>query len=109
MQDYKVTRLFNIPFQTKRVSARQEVKWCPPPSLVIKINFDGSTICSHPCGAVGIMFRDSNTTFLGALASNIGHASAAEAEFSACMLAIEKAREMQMTQICLESDSFNSG
>jgi len=106
MQDYKVSRLFNIPFQTKRVSARQEVKWCPPPSPVIKINFDGSAIGSHPCGAVGIVFRDSNTTFLGALASNIGHASATEAEFSACMLAIEKAREMQMTQICLESDSL---
>jgi len=106
MLDYKVARLFNIPFQTKKVDIRQEVKWCPPPSNVIKINFDGSAIGSHPCGAVGIVLRDSNASFLGAIASNIGPASALEAEFSACMLAIEKAKELHLTNICLESDSL---
>jgi ribonuclease HI len=60
----------------------------------------------QPCGAVGIVLRDSMATFLGAIASNIGHASAIEAEFSAWMLAIEKARDMLLTHICLETDSI---
>lgn len=83
-----------------------EVHWCPPPTNVIKINFDGSSIGAHPCGAAGIVFRDSEALFLGAIASNIGHATALEAEFSACMLAMEKAMELQLTNIILETDSI---
>jgi len=44
---------------------------------------------------------------LGAISSNIGHASPIEAEFCACMLAIEKALEMGLSNICLESDSID--
>ncbi|XP_024628618.2 uncharacterized protein [Medicago truncatula] len=101
MQDFKISRLFSIPLHTKRV-----VDWCPPPYNTIKINCDGSSIGTQPCGAIGIVFRDYRANFLGAFASNIGHASAIEAEFSACMMAIEKARDMLLTQICLETDSL---
>lgn len=100
MQDY------NIPFQSKRVTVKQEVKWRPPPTGVFKFNCDGSTIGAHPCGAIGIVIRDSCCNFLGTISSNIGHASAPEAEFSACMLAIEKGRDLHMTQFCLETDSL---
>jgi len=53
----------------------------------------------HPCGAVGFLFRDSSSIFLGALASNIGHASSLEAEFCAFMLAVEKAKELRLDRI----------
>ena len=106
MQDYKVARLFNIPLHTKLINISQEVNWCSPSPNVIKINCDGSSIGSHPCGAVGIVFRDYRANFLGAISSNIGHANALEAEFSACMLEIEKARELHLSNICLESDSI---
>jgi hypothetical protein len=107
MHDYKISRLFNIPFITRTINVTQEVHWYPPTPHVVKINFDGSDIGAHPCGAIGIVIRDSACTFLGAISSNIGHASAIDAEFSACMLAIEKARDLQLNQICLETD-FNA-
>ncbi len=44
--------------------------------------------------------------FLGAITSKIGHASSLEAEFSACMVVIEKAKEIQLTQVCFEIDSM---
>lgn len=81
----------------------------------MKFNCDGSSIGSHPCGSLGIVLRDSHSNFLGAISSNIGHASSLEAEFSACMLAMEKAKEMHLMHICLETDSlkvviaFNKG
>jgi hypothetical protein len=73
---------------------------------VVKINCDGSSIGVSPCGAIGIVFRDSRAKFLGAIASNIGHASAIKAEFSACMMAIEKAMELRLSHICIETDSI---
>ncbi|AES90682.2 transmembrane protein, putative [Medicago truncatula] len=45
------------------------------------------------------LFSGTIAHFLGAIASNIGHATAVEAEFSACMLAIEKAMELQIQAI----------
>ena len=107
MQDYKISRLFNIPLQTKRIIIKQEVHWSPPPPDVVKINCDGSSIGPHPCGAIDIVFGDSRSNFLGAISSNIGHATALEAEFSDCLLAIEKAMEMQLPIICLETDSIH--
>jgi len=52
------------------------------------------------------VIRDSNANFLGALFSNIGYASPLESEFSATMLAIEKAQAMHLHNVCLESDSI---
>jgi hypothetical protein len=94
MLDYKISRLFNIPLKTKRVKVSHEIHWCPPPTDVVKFNCDGSAIGTQPCGAIGIVIRDSNSFFLGAISSNIGHASALEAEFCACLSAIEKARDI---------------
>jgi ribonuclease HI len=105
MHDYKVARLFNIPLKTKSVSVRQEVHWCPQATAMIKFNCNGSSIGAQPCGAIGIVIRDSSHAFLGAISSNIGYATALEAEFAACLLASEKAMEMQLTHICLETYS----
>jgi len=115
IQDYRVAKLFNIPFKVKRSTPSQEVVWRPPSAGFVKINCDGSSIGSHPCGSLGIVLRDSSADFLGAIASNIGHASSVEAEFSASMLDLEKAKEMHLSHICLETDSlkvvvaFNKG
>jgi len=106
MKDYKISRLFSIPLKTKRVTSKQDIHRCPPPTDVIKLNCDGSSIGAHPSGAIGIVIRDSTPSFMGAIASNIGNATAIEAEFSACMMTIEKAKEMQLKVICLETDSL---
>ena len=75
----------------------------PPTSGAVKINCDGSSFGSHPCGAIGFVIRDSSCIFLGAMASNIGHASSMEAEFSVFMLAIEKAKDMCLSFLWMET------
>jgi ribonuclease HI len=106
MIDYRVARLFNIPFKIKVTTPTQIVSWKPPTNGAIKLNCDGSSIGTHPCGSIGVVIRDSNANFLGAISSNIGHASPLEVEFSACMLAIEKAQALHLNNICLETDSI---
>jgi len=51
------------------------------------------------------VFRNSTSTFLGAFAQNVGHATPLE-EFCACMFAIEKASELQLKDIWIETDSL---
>ena len=106
MLDYNVARLFNLPLQTNRIRIVKTVTWIPPLAGVVKINCDGSAFGHNPCGAVGFVFRDSSCNFLGAMASNIGHASSLEAEFYAFMLATEKAKEMTTSRLWLETDSL---
>lgn len=77
-----------------------------PSCDTVKFNCDGSSVGVHPCGAIDIVIRDFNFAFLGAISSNIGHASSIEVKSSACMLAFEKAMEMGLSSICLESDSI---
>lgn len=96
MLDYKVSKLFNIPLKIKRHIPVHDVVWIPPPSGVIKLNCYGSSVGTHPCGSIGVVLRDSHAQFLGALSNNIGHASSLEAEFSALMLAMDKAQELHL-------------
>lgn len=97
MIDYKVAAMFNIPFKVKRLRPIHETVWKPPSDGFIKFNCDGSSVGNHPSGSIGLVIRDSQSRFLGAISSNIGHATPLEAEFSACMLAMEKAKEMHLT------------
>jgi len=106
MLDYKVAKLFNIPLKANRVIPSIDVVWSYPSEGFIKFNCDGSSVGSQPCGSVGVVIRDSLASFLGAISSNIGYATPLEAEFRACMLAIEKAKELHLTNICLETDSL---
>jgi hypothetical protein len=106
MQDYKVAKLFNIPFKVKTITPHLDVIWKPPLGKMVKFNCDGSSIGSHPCGSIGIVIRDSNHRFLGATLSNIGNATSVDAEFCAGMMAMERAQEMQLLHVCLETDSL---
>lgn len=95
MQDYKISQLFHIPLKSKRVSPFTEIAWKPTSGGTIKFNCDESSIGAHPCGAIGIVIRDSNSVFLGAISSNIGYASP-----------IDKAMAMSLSNICLKTDSI---
>lgn len=106
MQDFKVSRLFGIPVKTRHFTTIQEVSWTPPPAGCIKFNYDGSSFGSPPCGAVGVVIRDSFSKFLGAFAQNVGHATPLDAEFSACMFAMEKASALHLSDIWIETDSL---
>lgn len=106
MVDYQVSNFFNIPFKTKRAIIAKMVVWTPPTGEVVKINCDGSSYGTNPCGAIGFVLRGSSSIFLGALASNIDFASSLEAEFCAFMLAIDKAKDHGLTSIWMETDSM---
>jgi ribonuclease HI len=106
MQDYNITKLFNIPLKIKRITPAQDIAWIPPVGDIVKINCDGSSIGGQPCGDIGVVFRDSASHFLGALSSNIGHATSLDAEFCAGMVALEKAQSMHLMNIFLETDSI---
>jgi len=82
------------------------VTWIPPLAGVVKINCDGSAFGHNPCGAVGFVLRDSSCNLLGAMASNIGHASSLEAEFCTFMLATEKEKEMSISRLWMETYSL---
>jgi hypothetical protein len=105
MTDFKLSQLFGIPFKLGRVVPVQDVHWIYPSLGCVKINCDGSSVGSHPCGSIGIVYR-SASLFLGAFSQNIGYAYALEAEFCACMMAIERASEMCLADIWLETDSL---
>ena len=107
MHDYHIARLFNIPFRSKRLHYVRSIAWKPPAGDTVKFNCDGSVIGPHPCGAVGLVIRNSHFHFLGAMVSNIGHASSIKAEFYACLIAMEKAQHIHLSNICLETDSLS--
>jgi len=52
----------------------------PPSSDYIKINCDGYSYGSPPCGAIGVVFRNSVAAFVCAFAQNIGYATPLETD-----------------------------
>jgi ribonuclease HI len=77
----------------------------PPANGCVKINCDGSAFGCSSCGSVGLVIRGSKSKFLGAMVQNIGHASPLVSEFCACILSMEKAMELHLTNLWLETDS----
>lgn len=105
MSDLKISLLFGIPMKLKRVTPAREICWTPSEEGCIKINCDGSTFENPSNGSIGFVIRNYKAEFMGAMTQNIGYASPLEAEFGACMLAMEKARELLFTNLWIETDS----
>jgi ribonuclease HI len=78
-----------------------------PPVSCTKVNCDGSSFGNPIFGSNGVVFRASPSFFIGALAQNIGIKSSLEAEFGACMFAMEKADDMDLRDIWIETDSLS--
>lgn len=106
MKDLRMSQLFGIPLKTSRAHTPQASHWLPPDFGWVKINCDGSSFGSHPNGSVGFVLRDTHASFLGDMVQNIGYASSLEAEFCACMLALEKAMDLQLSHVLIETDSL---
>lgn len=90
MSDLILSQLFCIPLKSKVMKTSHDISWSPPDLGCVKLNCDGSTFGTPSDGSIGFVLRDANSGFLGAMVQNIGYASSLDAEFSACMLAIEK-------------------
>jgi hypothetical protein len=67
----------------RRVSATRVEQWQPPPTNVVKINFDGGFLAAEMRGSTRAILRDANGAFLGASAKwllTVSSALVAEAE-----------------------------
>jgi len=106
MTDFKLFQLFGVPLKASRVDPVAQVKWISPRFGCVKINIDGSSVGNPPSGTIGIVSMTYQSTFIGAIAQNIGYATALEVEFSAFMYGIEKAIDMHLTDIWIGRDSL---
>jgi ribonuclease HI len=84
----------------------KEVVWQPPILNWVKCNCDGASLGNPGLSACGGLFRNSNASFLGAFASNLGINTSLNSELIGAMLAIEIANSKGWTQLWLESDSM---
>jgi len=106
MHDLRVSQLFGIPVKIKSIQPPQYSRRLPPDVGWVKVNCDGSYFGTNPNGSIGFVLRDSQANFVGAMVQNIGYTTPIEAEFCACMMAMEKAKELQLTHLWIETDSL---
>jgi ribonuclease HI len=106
MTDFQLSQLFGIPLKYGRIKTVIDVHWQPPDAGWIKVNCDGSSMGISNSVSIGFVFRDADANFKGAFTQNIGYATSLEAEFCSCMLAIEKAIELNFSSLCIETDSL---
>jgi len=106
LSDFFVLQHFEVTCRPRLSDRITEVRWKLPDWGWIKVNTDGSSIGSSNIAAIGLIFRDHNAGFIGALAENIGYFNALFAEFFAVMFAIEKAHEMHWSKLWIENDSW---
>jgi ribonuclease HI len=80
-------------------------KWLPPPSGTMKLNTDAAVAKTTEGGAVVVVCRDANGTFLGAFALSLSDSfSPATLEARACREALALAQDLNLTKICVASD-----
>lgn len=104
--DLRIGALFQLAPRPSRQISSSPVFWILPHRGCRKINVDGSALGSPSCGAIGVAVRDWEGTFLAGFVLNIGHSSAFVAELCTAMFAIEKAVELNWSDIWIETDSL---
>ena len=94
----------------KKSIHRPCAQWKPPPSGYYKLNVDASFFAESKKGGWGFVARDNDGVFLEAGAGNISRAAdALQAEAMAALRGLEKAAELGMTRIVLETDAATLG
>ena len=81
------------------------VIWLRPSPGWVKINCDGAAIGSPGCAAAGSLCRDFTGSAIFSFASPIGVRFAFEAELLAVSLAVDKAFQLKLSPVWIESDS----
>ena len=94
----------------KKSIHRPCAQWKPPPSGYYKLNVDASFFAESKKGGWGFVARDNDGVFLEAGAGNISRAAdALQAEAMAALRGLEKAAELGMTRIVLETNAATLG
>ena len=100
LMDFGVSTVQRSPVPSSPVQ-----KWCPPPSAMVKLNFDAGFDSDGGTGATGAILRDHTGFFVAASCSNIPFVQdAATAEARGLRDGLLLANEMGCNKICVEGD-----
>ena len=85
---------------------KQHIRWNPPPSTSLKINFDGAVFRETDEVGLGVVVCDHQGRVMASMFENIKLASSSnEVEALAVMRAISFALELHLPSIIVEGDS----
>ncbi|XP_058756625.1 uncharacterized protein LOC131629842 [Vicia villosa] len=104
MINFSLLKRFDIRINPTRSIRHIDVLWSPPPVGWIKGNIDGVASGSPSISSCGGIFRDHMGDHIGSFCNFLGEGIAELAEYSAVMVAIEKAQDCGWQKLWLESD-----
>ena len=106
LDEFHMTRQ-GLKFQWQRVIRLAQNQWFPPPTDVVKINFDGATCPKKKKAGVGVVIHDVNGLVLASCAK-IKHQpyKAVEIESLAAATALSLATDLGFRWVLLEGDSM---
>ncbi|KAK9992106.1 hypothetical protein SO802_027091 [Lithocarpus litseifolius] len=85
----------------------QDVRWSPPPRTRYKINVDGAVFKTQKSAGVGVLIRDDQGLIVAALSQKINAPlGALEVEAKAVEVALQFARDVGISDLIIEGDSF---
>ena len=85
---------------------RQPTKWEPPPSPLLKINFDGAVFKDKGEVGIGVVVCDSHGMVIASLAENIQRPSSSdEVEALAAVRVVSLAMDLNLHSFIVEGDS----
>jgi ribonuclease HI len=91
--------------QLKPVAPRAVEHWLPPDGGWHKVNADGAYSAESHTGGCGVVLRNHHGEFIAGASHFLTSVSDPErAEIIACKRAVELARNVGVTKVCLESD-----
>ncbi|XP_058733389.1 uncharacterized protein LOC131604997 [Vicia villosa] len=104
MHDFEILKRFKIIIRPPRAPNIWEVLWQPPPGTWTNLNYDGASLSSG-VSACGVISKDNQGSFLGAIASPLVHSNSLIVELSGAIFAVEFAHERNWNFVWLELDS----
>lgn len=94
------------PASREPVSVQRKQKWSRPPSDFIKINCDGAFAQEHLTGGWGYVMRGPDGQFIGSGYGRLNNVmEASHAEVIAALQALQRASDMGMQNVILETDA----
>jgi ribonuclease HI len=106
ISEFVLLQKFHVKMKFGMAPKIKEVIWQPPFLNWVKCNCDGASLGNTGISACGGIFRNADSSFLGAYAFNIGVSTSLKAEQIGAMIAIETAAFKGWSHLWLESDSM---
>ncbi|XP_045791426.1 uncharacterized protein LOC123886131 [Trifolium pratense] len=103
---YQIEKEIKSPLASRSVNlCRKYMHWSKPPPEFFKINTDGWYV--HGQAACGGIIRNHNENFVKGFMCMLGSRNALFAELKGILIGLQIMREMQLTNVILETDSIH--